>query len=306
MRSIVRRDTAETYQEFLTQLAKASGIETPTRDDVARLDRTRKKKTSNKDWTHPGDPDAKVTKMKDGRTHLAHKAEHAVDLETGAVVAVTLQGADEGDTTTIIETAIAATEQLEDAQTEVDQPQLLEEIIADKGYHSNQTMVDLKAVGIRSYISEPDRGRRDWSKAPDAQAPVYGNRRRMRGRRGHRLMRSRGERIERSFAHVYDTGGMRRTHLRGHTNILKRLLIHVSGFNLGLIMRQLIGVGTARGLQGRRPAVIATRLGLLGSARRGVVAIRVWHRVVAAMHDSFPSATICVNSSAAATYATGC
>jgi len=306
LRSIVRRDTAETYQEFLTQLATASGIETPTRDDLARLDRKRKKKTSNKDWTHPWDPDAKVAKMKDGRTHLAHKAEHAVDLETGAVVAVTLQGADEGDTTTIVETAITATEQLEDAQREVDEPQLLTEIIADKGYHSNQTLVDLEAVGVRSYIAEPDRGRRDWSKAPDAQAPVYGNRRRIRGRRGRRLMRSRGERIERSFAHVYDTGGMRRTHLRGHTNILKRLLIHVSGFNLGLIMRQLIGVGTARGLQGRRPMVITTLLVLLGVARRRVVAIGVSDRVMAAMFDSFPSSTIFVNSSAEATYATGC
>ncbi len=116
MRSIVRRDTGETYQEFLTQLAKASGIETPTREDLARLDRKRKKKTSNKDWTNPFDPDAKVAKMKDGRTHLAHKAEHAVDLETGAIVAVTLQGADEGDTTTIVETAIAAAEQVEDAR----------------------------------------------------------------------------------------------------------------------------------------------------------------------------------------------
>ena len=182
MRSIVRRDTAETYQEFLTRLAKASGIETPTREDLARLDRKRKKKTSNKDWTNPHDPDAKVTKMKDGRTHLAHKAEHAVDLETGAIVAVTLQGADEGDTTTIVETATAAAEQVEDAQADVDEPQPLEEIIADKGYHSNQTMVDLDAVGIRSYIAEPDRGRRDWSKEPEAQAPVYGNRRRIRGR----------------------------------------------------------------------------------------------------------------------------
>src|SRR3981081_3364432 len=113
MRSIVRRDTAESYQEFLTGLAKASGIETPTRDDLARLDRKRKKKTSNKDWTNPYQPDAKVAKMKDGRTHLAHKAEHAVDLETGAIVAVTLQGADQGDTTTIVETAIAAAEQIE-------------------------------------------------------------------------------------------------------------------------------------------------------------------------------------------------
>lgn len=172
MRSIVRRDTEESYQEFLTGLAKASGIETPTREDLARLDRTRKKKTSNKDWKHPWDPDAKVAKMKDGRTHMAHKAEHAVDLETGAIVAVTLQGADAGDTTTIVETAIAAAEQVEDAQADVDEPQSLDEIIADKGYHSNQTMVDLDAVGLRSYVAEPDRGRRDWSEAPEAQAPV--------------------------------------------------------------------------------------------------------------------------------------
>ena len=145
MRSIVRRDTGESYQEFLTALAQASGIETPTREELARLDRKRKKQTSNKDWTHPGDPDAKIAKMKDGRTHLAHKAEHAVDLETGAMVAVTLQGADAGDTTTIIETAIAAAEQIEDAQADVTEPQALDEIIADKGYHSNQTMVDLDA-----------------------------------------------------------------------------------------------------------------------------------------------------------------
>src|SRR5580765_2338881 len=209
MRSIVRRDTAETYQEFLTRLAKASGIETPTREQLARLDRTRKKKTSNKEWTNPHDPDAKVTKMKDGRTHLAHKAEHAVDLDSGAIVAVTVQGADAGDTTTIIATAIAAAEKVEDAQVDVEEPQALEEIVADKGYHSNQTIVDLKAVAIRSYIAEPDRGRRDWSDEPEAQAPVYANRRRMRGRRGRRLMRRRGETIERSFAHLYDTGGMR-------------------------------------------------------------------------------------------------
>jgi len=262
MRSIVRRDTGEGYQEFLTRLANESGIETPTREDLARLDRTRKKKTSNKDWRSPADPDARVTKMKDGRTHLAHKAEHAVDVDTGAIVAVTLQGADKGDTTTIIETAIAAAEQVEDAQADVPDPQVLEEAIADKGYHSNQTMVDLDAVGIRSYIAEPDRGRRDWSKEPEAQAPVYRNRRRTRGSRGRRLMRRRGETIERSFAHLYDTGGMRRTHLRGHPNILKRLLIHAGGFNLGLVMRHLIGVGTPRGLQGRLAATIAALVAL--------------------------------------------
>jgi transposase len=307
MRSIVRRDTAETYPEFLTRLAKASGIETPTRDDLARLDRTRQKKTSNTDWTNPNDPDAKVAKMKDGRTHLAHKAEHAVDLETGALVAVTLQGADEGDTTTIVETAIAAAEQVEDAQARVTEPQPLEEIIADKGYHSNQTMIDLDAVGIRSYVAEPDRGRRDWSETPEAQAPVYSNRRRIRGRRGRRVMRQRGERIERSFAHLYDTGGMRRTHLRGHTNILKRLLIHAGGFNLGLVMRHLIGIGTPRGLQGRVAAVMATLWVLIGTVRRRITAISASLRPFSAVHGPLtPLTTSPVNSSAAATYTTGC
>src|SRR5213596_1075776 len=183
MRSIVRRDTEETYQEFLTRLAKASGIETPTREDLARLDRKRKKKTSNKDWENPSDPDAKITKMKDGRTHLAHKAEHAVDLDTSALVAVTLHGADIGDTTSLVDTAIAAAEQIESAYAKTT-PVDLTEIVADKGYHSNQTMVDLDAVGVRSYIAEPDRGRRDWSEEPEAQAPVYGNRRRIRGQIG--------------------------------------------------------------------------------------------------------------------------
>ena len=306
MRSIVRRDTEETYQEFLTRLAQASGIETPTREELARLDRRRKKKTSNKDWTHPWDPDAKVAKMKDGRTHLAHKAEHAVDLDTGAIVAVTLQGADHGDTTTIVETAIAAAEQVEAAQADVDAPQTLDEIIGDKGYHSNQTMVDLDAVGIRSYVAEPARGRRDWSEEPEAQAPVYRNRQRIRGARGRRLMRRRGEYVERTFAHLYDTGGMRRTHLRGHTNILKRLLIHAGGFNLGLVMRQMIGLGTPRGLQGRPSVVIATLLMLVGAVRRRVVIIGALHRPLAIWCGLISATTLIVDSSAAPTCTTGC
>jgi transposase len=307
MRSIVRRDTEETYQEFLTRLATASGIETPTREDLARLDRQRQKKTSNKDWKHPYDPDAKVAKMKDGRTHMAHKAEHAVDLETGAIVAVTVQGADEGDTTTIVETMIAAADQIEDAQADVDEPQTLEEIIADKGYHSNETMVDLHTVGLRSYVAEPDRGQRDWSEEPEAQAPVYRNRRRIRGPRGRRLMRQRGERIERSFAHLYDTGGMRRTHLRGHENILKRLLIHAGGFNLGLVMRQLIGFGTPRGLQGRVATVIAALLLLVRVAKRRVAAISVSRRLITVMRGRLASPTTIVGDLlAAATCTTGC
>ena len=238
--------------------------------------------------------------MKDGRTHLAPKAEHAVDMETGAIVAVTLQGADVGDTTTIIETAIAAAEQVEDAQANVDDRQSLEEIVGEKGYHSNQTLIDLDAVGIRSYVSEPDRGRRDWSKDPEARAPVYGNRRRMRGRRGRRLMRQRGERIERSFAHLYDTGGMRRTHLRGHTNILKRLLIHAGGFNLGLVMRHLIGIGTRAGCRAAWPLFL--RRGAHGR-RPTSTTISSSHRLIPAVRGRLASlATFAVNSSST----TGC
>ena len=194
-----------------------------------------------------------------------------------------LQGADQGDTTTIVETAIAAAEQIEAAQAELQAPQPLAELITDKGYHSNQTMIDLEAVDLRSYVAEPDRGRRDWSKEPAAQTPVYANRRRIRGVRGRRLMRQRGERIERSFAHLYDSGGMRRTYLRGHRNILKRLLIHAGAFNLGLLMRHLLGIGTPRGLQDRPAAVTAALLALLGATRRRLIAIIAWHPLMAAV-----------------------
>jgi transposase len=266
MRSIVRRDTGESYQQFLTRLAAASGLKTPTRAALARLDRRRKKRTSNAEWVNPADPDAKVTQMKDGRTHLAHKVEHAVDLETGALVAVTLHGADVGDTTSLLATTLTAAEQLEAAHATV--PTAL---VGDKGYHSNDTLLTLTALGIRSYLAEPDRGRRCWTKAPEAQRPVYGNRRRVGGRCGKRLMRRRGEYVERTFAHVYDTGGLRRTHLRGHQNILKRLIVHAGAFNLGLLMRHAIGRGTPRGLQGRRRpwfvlwVILSTLLAALGT-----------------------------------------
>ena len=260
LRSIVRRDTGEGYEEFLTRLAQASGIATPTREDVARLDRQRKHKGSNDDWQHPYDPDAKITKMKDGRTHLAHKAEHAVDLETGAVVAVTVQEANEGDTTTSRETLIDAAEKIEMVVSDGDG---LEEVVGDKGYHSNQALVDLEAVGLRSYISEPDRGRRHWKKHPEARDPVYRNRRRIRAERGKRLLRQRGERLERPFAHLYETGRMRRVHLRGHGNILKRVLLHACALNLGLLMRTLCGVGTPRSLQGCATMLLDTLRALI-------------------------------------------
>jgi len=247
MRSIVRRDTGESYQQFLTRLAAASGLKTPTREALARLDRRRKKRTANAEWVNPSDPDAKVTQLKDGRTHLAHKVEHAVDLDTGALVAVTLHGADVGDTTSLLATTLTAAEQL--AAVHASAPTAL---IGDRGYHSNDTLLTLRALGLRAYLAEPDRGRRCWTTAPEAQQPVYGNRRRIAGPRGKRLMRRRGEYVERTFAHVYDTGGLRRIHLRGHPNILKRLIVHAGAFNLGLLMRYAIGRGTPRGLQGRR------------------------------------------------------
>jgi transposase len=269
MRSIVRRDTGASYEEFLKGLAKASGIKTPTREALARLDRRRKKKASNDDWTSPSDPDAKITKMKDGRTHLAHKAEHAVDVDTGAIVAVTVQGADQGDTSTIGKTLEEAEEQIDAVMETGDDaevhPDGLSEVVADKGYHSDRTLVEIEDQGLRSYVSEPDRGRRKWKDDIDAQQAVYANRRRIRGERGKRLQRMRGELIERPFAHLYETGGMRRTHLRGHPNILKRLLIHAAGFNLGLVMRTSIGVGTPRGLQGAVQALLGSLVRLTRS-----------------------------------------
>jgi transposase len=231
------------------------------------MDRKRNKKMSNQDWTNPHDPDAKITKMKDGSTHLAHKAEHAVDMETGALVAVTLQGADQGDTTTYVETLIEAATQIaaaaEVANSESEElvnPEGPAELVAVKGYHSNEVLKDLQAVDVRSYVPEPDRGTRNWEGKQAEQGAVYGNRRRIRGARGKRLMKQRGEKLERSFAHLYETGGMRRIHLRGHENILKRLVVHAGAFNLGLILRHSIGVGTPRGLQDRSSAILVIQM----------------------------------------------
>jgi transposase len=273
LRSIVRRDTGESYEEFLRRLAQASGIETPSREDLARLDRKRPRKGSNQDWEHPYDHDARITKMKDGRTHLAHKAEHAVDLETGAIIAVTLQPADRGDTQSVEETLNESMGVLEDvleheaAEQQMD-AQLFEELVADKGYHSNEVLRRRQALGVRTYISEPKRGRRNWRGKGEEQRAVYANRRRVRGKRGRALLRLRGERIERTFAHCYETGGMRRTHLRGHENIQKRLLIHVAGFNLGLLMRKLTGIGKPRVLQGSLRLLLCLVAALWALGRR--------------------------------------
>jgi len=253
LRSIVRRDNGQGYQEFLTDLAKQSGIETPTREDLAKLDRKRAKKGSNDDWQNPHDPDAKITKMKDGTTHLAHKAEHAVDLGEGghgAILAVNVCDAVVGDTKTICDTINQASENLraikdDDRVSETISDAWASEAVADKGYHSNDTLVNLREGQLRTYISEPDRGRRNWAEKEnglDARDATYANRRRIKGDRGRSLMRKRGELIERSFAHSYETGAMRRLHLRHRENIAKRVLIHVAGFNLGLLMRVKYGL----------------------------------------------------------------
>jgi transposase len=265
LRSIVRRDTGEKYEEFLTRLAKESGIETPTREQLAKLDRKRPKKGSNEDWKHPHDPDARITKMKDGRTHLAHKAEHAVDMETGAIVAVTLHGADEGDTATIQETVAEAGERIATVVADAESDEAVKqvsadgprEVVTDKGYHSRAVVRELTEWGVRTYCSEPNRGQQRWSGQAREQQAVYANRRRIRGERGLRLLRQRGEKLERWNQHLYDRGGMRRVHLRGRENILKRLVVHSGAANLGLLMRKLFGKGTPRGLAGALPAIIS-------------------------------------------------
>lgn len=254
LRSIVRRDSGEAYRDFLVGLAKASGIETPTLEDLARLDRKRAKKGSNDDWVNPHDPDAQISKMKDGSTHLAHKAEHAVDLDTGAVIGVTLHGGSEGDSSTLPETLVTVEKNVTKVQEDEEAAEKLDlnvcrEVVMDKGYHSNETLVDLDANRYRTYVSEPDRGRRVWIGKEDAKAAVYANRRRIQGERGKRLLRRRGELLERPFSHYANDNGMRRVHLRHHANILKRLLVHVAGLNLGLLMRKLTGAGTPRGLR---------------------------------------------------------
>jgi transposase len=256
MRSIVRRDSGEGYQEFLTRLAKESGIETPTREDLAKLDKKRKNKASNDDWQNPHDPDAKITKMKDGTTHLAHKAEHAVDLSEGghgAILAVNVCDAATGDTATVTDTLVMATANLaalkEDRRVagKVSEDWMSESVL-DKGYHSKQGLLNLAEMNIRSYASEPDRGRQKWDEQLDARDAVYGNRRRIRGERGKRLLRSRGEKLERTFAHCYETGAMRHLYLRERENIAKRVLIHAAGFNIGLLMRVKYGMRKPRSM----------------------------------------------------------
>jgi transposase len=253
MRSIVRRDTGEGYKEYLKRLMAEQGIEDPTDDEIRRFDRKRKKKGSNKEWESPADPDSRIAKMKDGTTHLAYKAEHAVDLDSGLVVAAAVYKADQGDQATLVDTVIHAQINLVKAGS----GQEVEEVVADKGYHSSETLADCEATGTRTYVPEPKRKRRKWADKPAGwKRATVANRRRVKGERGKRLQRKRSELVERSFAHVCETGGARRTWIRGLEDVTKRYSIQAAAFNLGVLMRVLFGVGKPRTLQGAGGAFV--------------------------------------------------
>jgi transposase len=271
LRSLVRRDTGEGYEDYLRRLLKEEqGIEDPTRSEIAKFDRKRKKKGSNDEWENPHDPDAQITKMKSGGTDMGHKVDQAVDLGGhGAVLGMTLHGGARGDTQCLPETLQAAQQQLDALGCDPEAAKKMHakpgsEVVADKGYHSNETAKRLEDEGRRTYISEPERrGKRNWEDKHREQKAVYANRRRIRGERGKRLLRKRGELLERPFEHYLDAGGMRRTYLRGHRKIMKRLLVHVAGFNLGLLMRTIVGYGTPRQYAEAASAAISALLGLL-------------------------------------------
>jgi transposase len=258
MKSIVRRDTGENYNGYLKRLAEAEGIEATDAAALRRMDRKRKKKTSNEDWESPSDGAAEITKLKDGRTALAYKAENAVDMETGAIVAVTTHGGAVADTATVeatvIEAAVAVagliTATTPDGNYGVD-PAGVQEVVADKGYHSNDVAVGFRELEVRTYIAEPDRGERNWEGKQAEKEAVYANRRRIRGERGKRLQRQRGEKIERNFAHQFDTGGMDRLWVRGRENVHKKLLLQAAACNLALLMRSLYGAGKPRAAHDR-------------------------------------------------------
>jgi len=268
MKAIVRRETNELYADYIKRLAKEAGIPEPTIEDARRLDRKRKgKKTSNADWKSKTDEDARIAKLKDGRTRLAYKSEHVVDMNTGVVVAAELYAADQGDPATIEQSLEQARENMEQAQRQEqddsndDEPPAeggvtgtqnergIIEVVADKGYHKSELLLALKQSGYRTYIPERIQPVRKWQdKGWDMQQAFYGNRNRVRRRKGRALQRLRGERIERTFAHACETGAIRRVRLRGRENIRKRYLAHIAALNLGLVMRQALGAGTPRAL----------------------------------------------------------
>jgi transposase len=269
MKSIVRRDTQESYTEYLKRLAQAEGVEAEDPAAVRRMDRKRAKHMSNEDWMNPHDPEAEIARLKDGRTALAYKAEQAVEMESGAIVAVTTHGGATGDTESIRETLPQAAEAVAEqiAETTADEKYAVhfagvEEVAADKGYHSNEVVRNLAELGLRTSIAEPERGSRQWDGRRAEQAAVYANRRRIRGARGKRLQAGRGERVERNFAHQFDTGGLDRLYVRGLHNVHKKLLIQAAACNLALLMRTLYGAGKPRAAHDRRSELVLAYLWL--------------------------------------------
>ena len=269
MKSIVRRDSGEDWKEYLKRLAEEAGVEINNDEDLRRFDKQRrkqgKKKVSNEEWESPSDPESRIIKMKDGRTHLGYKAEHVVDLESEYVLAATVYEGTDGDSETLVPSLVRAQVNLVRSGSDVE----IEEAVADKGYHANQTLVDCQQVGVRTYIPERQTGPRRWTdKTPEAEAAFRQNRQRVRREKGKRLQRKRSELLERSFAHVCETGGARRTWLRGKLKINKRYLIHVAARNLGLMMRDLFGIGKPRVLQGgmqEEAGLLSTYLAACGS-----------------------------------------
>jgi transposase len=259
MKSLVRRDTGEDWKTYVRRLMAAEGIEDPADEELRRFDKKRKKTTSNKDWVSATDADSRVTKMKDGRTHLAYKAEHALDVESELLVAAVIYRADDADSETLPVTVELAREQLQAAAA----PKQVEEVVADKGYHKADTLQTVTEVQeVRTYIPEPKyRGRRRWHDKPAAQqAMVYANRRRVRGTRGRQLGRWRSERVERSFAHTCETGAARRSWLCGVMDVSKSYLGRAAAHNLAIIMLAVFGVGTARSLQAGMEILFAVLL----------------------------------------------
>ena len=252
MKSIVRRDTGEDWKAFVTRLMQEEGViepdQQPSDDEIRRFDKQRKdKKVSNDEWVSPSDPDSRITQMKDGRTHLAYKAEHVVDLKSDMILAAEIYPADQADTQTLVDSVMEAVENVRQAGVENE----IEEVVADKGYHAAETLELAESLALRTYIPERKRRHRSrWTDKPaEFQQAVYANRRRLRRAKGRRLQRWRSERCERTFAHVCDTGGMRRSWLKAVVNVSKRYLIAAAAHNLGRIMRKLFGVGKPKTLQ---------------------------------------------------------
>jgi transposase len=247
MKSIVRRDTGENWGEYIKRLAEEEGVEDPSDDDARRLDRKRKKKVSNDAWESKTDPDSRIAKMKDGRTHLAYKAEHVVDLDTDLVLAASIYRADHSD----YDSAACTLDDANDHLVAVDEDLSIEEAVLDKGYHAVSTLVECEQREIRSYIPERKAsGQRNWKNKPAGSEHAFrGNRRRIRGPRNAGLQRLRSEYVERTFAHSCESGGGRRSSLRGVYDVSKRWLGHMAARNLGVIVRSITGVGTPRALQ---------------------------------------------------------